>query len=304
MSLRTLQKAAIVAAIRPIIQTEIRGWGKLYNTFVGSWQHDDFWKESAPQIIRDKRCGYHRIVDIRNWADRNLYFLGRWYDLEAALALEAFVRPGQTVVDVGANFGHFALEAASRVGPAGKVFAFEPNPKVFARLEMHCDLNDLYWITTRNMGISDADGQLQLTVPRVNSGEATFGKSEYSDVDVHIADVRRLDDVLNDTKVDFLKIDVEGFEAHVLRGATNMLQRDQPFLITEIVAQHLANSGEEPGSLSRILCPLGYTSYKIGLKGSGAQQKLRLQKMPELNENADYLWVPTGQVDKVAPYLD
>ena len=254
--------------------------------------------------MRDKQYGYYRIVDISNWADRNFYFLGRWYDLEAALALRTLLRPGHTVIDVGANFGHFSLEAAKQVGSTGRVIAFEPNPKVFARLVLHCDLNALTWVETHNTGLSDTDGQLTLKVPHINPGEATFGKSEYTDIAVQTVSVRRLDDVIGDDKVDFLKIDVEGFEPHVLRGGLTVLKHHKPILITEVIAQHLANSGGDRNSISDILAPLGYRSFKLGLKGRGRHQNLHLREKPQLDEDGDYLWVPVDRVQEVAPFLD
>jgi hypothetical protein len=111
-----IKKAFIRIALLPLIRSEVVGWGWLYNTFIGSWQNNDFWKKEPPRIIRDKRCGYYRIVTISQWADRILYFLGRWYDLEASLLIDAVVKNGDRVLDVGANYGHFSLAAAKAVG--------------------------------------------------------------------------------------------------------------------------------------------------------------------------------------------
>ena len=128
-------RTVIAEIARPYIRAELPGWGWLYKQAVGGYEKAAQWSEAAPRIMRDKRYGYYRILDIREWADRSFYFLGRWYDLPTTLALEAVLRPGDRVVDVGGNYGHFSLSAAANVGSGGHVIAAEPNPVAFARLK-------------------------------------------------------------------------------------------------------------------------------------------------------------------------
>ena len=67
-------------------------------------------------------------LDLSDDLDRMVYFLGRYYDLDLQLLLDELLRPGDTFINVGANVGYVVLHAASRVGPRGRVIAFEPQP--------------------------------------------------------------------------------------------------------------------------------------------------------------------------------
>lgn len=295
-----MKKQIVRAFLLPFTRNEVPGWGKLYNKFIGSWEKDQFWEGEPPRIVRDKIYGYYRIVDISQWADRSLYFLARWYDLQAALLVEKFLKGGDRVLDVGANYGHFSLAAANAVGPSGSVMSFEPNPSAFSRLCVHLGLNRLSWVEPKNIGIADAEGYLALNIPSINSGEATFGASQYADASIIEVPVRRLDDVAGDRTATLLKIDVEGFEVHVLRGARALLDRDRPIVLTEVIEKHLRNAGESRRSLSEFMEAQNYRSYRLGLKGRGARQTLHLPAVAAADRDGDFLWIPKEREDLIS----
>jgi FkbM family methyltransferase len=278
---------------RPYIRRELPGWGKIYRGFVGSYERNHIWKEAAPRIIRDKRYGKLRILDIREWSDRSFYFLGRWYDLETQLALDLILKPGDTVVDVGANYGHFSLSAAANVGETGKVFAFEPNPVVFARLRTHIALNKLDSVHVQNVGLADVERELELNVPQINSGEASFAETGYEDAEVVTCPVLIGDNVIGDTETTLIKIDVEGFEMRVLKGLEKTIARDKPWIITEVVPGHLARDDQTPADLDEFLKPMGYVPKLLGLTRVKANAKeLTLHDFDCATESGDVLWVP------------
>ncbi len=285
---------------KPYIRREWPGWGKIYRRFVGSYDKNHAWSDADPRIIRDKRYGMLRILDIREWADRSFYFLGRWYDLETQLALDRVLKPGDTVVDVGANFGHFSLAAAANVGATGQVLAFEPNPVVFARLRTHIALNNLGSVQVQNAGLADQKGELELSVPRINSGEASFAGTAYDDADVVTCPVLVGDDVIGETETALIKIDVEGFEMRVLTGFEKTIARDKPWIITEIVRDHLARDGRTPADLDDFLRPMGYVPKRLGLLGSkGNAKELALHDFDSATDGGDVLWVPDDRKDQI-----
>jgi hypothetical protein len=96
-------------------------------TFFFDYRRDSLWQGAPRKQIRDKIYGTLLNLDLTTWADRTYYFLGRWYDLEMQLLLRSVVSNGETVIDVGANRGEFALVASHTVGKDGKVVCFEPN---------------------------------------------------------------------------------------------------------------------------------------------------------------------------------
>src|SRR5262245_49548095 len=125
----------IVLAVRPYVRRELPGWGRVYAAMVGGYRRDWLWAAAKVRTIRGKRHGYAMRLDLSKWADRSAFFLGRWYDLNTQLLMSALLRPGDTVVDVGANRGMFALAASRLVGETGRVVCFEPNPNCFQILD-------------------------------------------------------------------------------------------------------------------------------------------------------------------------
>ena len=148
-------------------------------------------------------------------------------DFEAFMQL---VRPGSVVVDVGANFGLYALSAALYARPHGRVFAFEPAPNAFALLERNIADNSLSGaVTAKRLAVGAAAGRATFYIGRDVSFSSLHRTQRLDDnagtVDVEIV---ALDAALAHVRsVDLLKIDVEGGEADVLRGARELLRRSR-----------------------------------------------------------------------------
>jgi FkbM family methyltransferase len=152
-------------------------------------------------------------------------------------------RPDSVIFDVGANEGEETLYCAKRV-PAGRVYSFEPNGQIRARLERNVSLNGFNNVSIEPIGLDREPGALILYGPSgrhqdgsVNDGQATIyprpgvdkpiGQITLSSIDHFIAE-------RNIPRVDILKIDVEGAELNVLRGGESMIARDKPKLIVEV----------------------------------------------------------------------
>jgi len=154
-------------------------------------------------------------------------YLPEGRDFEAFMQL---VRPGSVVVDVGANFGLYALSAALYARPRGKVFAFEPAPDAFALLEQNIAENGLRaLVTARPAAVGATAGRAQFYVGRDVSFSSLHRTRRLEEgakpVDV---DVVALDEALAHLpSIDLLKIDVEGGEGDVLRGARELLGRSR-----------------------------------------------------------------------------
>lgn len=181
--------------------------------------------------------------------------LSSWYEIShrhAYVPLAAFEpRAGWNVVDVGANIGAYAVWAAGRMG-SGRLIAIEPNPVSFERLQR--SMGQLTVETSAyEVACGDTDGEIALHFQpgyTVSSSVVSFsGASETATVRM-----RRLDDILAHermTHVDLLKIDVEGAEAMVLRGAKTILGATDR-VILETVA------GELEDAVTGILMRLGF----------------------------------------------
>jgi FkbM family methyltransferase len=170
--------------------------------------------------------GHLLELNIRRSTMHRLLFLeGERFVAERQLLL-GLVDEGDTVVDVGANIGYLALLFASAVGPRGSVICVEPEPDNLAELHRHVALNRLPNVEV----IPAAAGPERGSATLVRGVNATVEGGAPGDLPV---EVRALDDLVS-RRVDFLKIDVEGFEDQVLRGASRILDADRPKLFVEV----------------------------------------------------------------------
>lgn len=175
------------------------------------------------------------------------------YERAEFAALERVVRPGMTVVDVGANIGLHAVFFGSRIGASGRVFAFEPEPFNFRFLQTNVARNGLANVECLMQGAGAHAGTLRLYLVEGTVGAHTAAAVEGATaIDVTVV---RLDDALRDRapRVDLIKIDVEGYEAQVLDGCAATLQRDRPALLIEFSPQLLRQCGTDPAALLRRL---------------------------------------------------
>ncbi|WP_298832117.1 FkbM family methyltransferase [uncultured Piscinibacter sp.] len=161
---------------------------------------------------------------------------GRYERDELELLMEALaprLAPAGVCLDIGANIGNHALFFADHFAA---VLAFEPNPRTYRLLALNAELrpNIRCW----NFGLSDADGPARLAVTADNLGMATLHGGAGAVVD---CELRRLDglDLLDGQRVALIKIDVEGHEAAVLRGAATLLARDRPVVVFEQTAAEI-----------------------------------------------------------------
>lgn len=170
--------------------------------------------------------------------------------------LESVLGPGDVVVDVGANIGNTALAAASRVGPGGRVLAFEPHPRTHAFLLENVALNDARQVEVVNAAVGDRPGTVKfssLSADDINrvlaSGEADSGLT---------VPVRTLDEALAGVaRIDLLKIDVEGYEKRVLEGAGDVLARTA-CVFYESVEADCAREGYSTSDLVAMLQDRGF----------------------------------------------
>jgi len=212
-------------------------------------------------------AGFNKLVRARHGifvANENDVYIGRaliaygeFCELEWSL-LRRYCRPGNTVVEVGANIGGHTVAIARAVGAAGRVVAIEPQPIVFQALCANLALNCLLNVTALNCAC--ADSVRALALPAVDYGkEGNFGGVALRPPSAEPSMTVRcepLDDLLRDfAQVDFIKIDVEGMERHVLAGSTRVIDRFRPMLYVENDRQ--GNSK----SLIDMLQSLGYRAW-------------------------------------------
>ena len=197
-------------------------------------------------------------------------------------AMSALARPATVAIDVGANIGVFTYLLSRLVGPSGRVHAIEPDPVSVARLKRM--QRALHNVTVHPIAASDQNGSATLHVPLLQSKRigalASLSRpregaaAEYDDVSIQ---VEPLDSILSaaDGVVEFIKIDVEGHEMGVLRGAEATLRRSLPSMLIEIEQRH---SQVPIKSTFAHLMGLGYMGYGVGARGLTPIEAFDLQR--------------------------
>lgn len=206
-----------------------------------------------------------------------------------ALAARQLLRSDGLCLDIGANIGNHALFFAPHFA---EVLAFEPNPRTFALLQVNATL--MPNVRCFNIGLSDAQGAAQLAVPADNIGMATLQPG--ANGDAVACRLQRLDDLpeLAGRRVALMKIDVEGHESAVLRGARALLLRDRPVVVFEQAAADI-HDGTSPSMA--LLREAGYAQWWT-LQGP-PEGRLRLLNLARRLLRGDvHRFVACQQLDK------
>jgi FkbM family methyltransferase len=221
--------------------------------------------------------GLRILVDTRSLdIGIHLLTLGQWETAYTTL-FTRLLRPGHTVLDIGANHGVYALMAAQLVGPTGCVHAFEPNPRLAYLLDMSLRLNGFAgWARSHCLAVSDQEGTARIFLTDTFSGGASLAGSERqrdaSGETRHAIECRLvvLDQMFADPafRVDVIKMDVEGHEGRALRGMRGLLARSPDVkLMMEFGPEMLAGSGVGPVEVVDFLRGLGLSAWRIGQDG-------------------------------------
>lgn len=180
------------------------------------------------------------------------------------------------IVDVGASTGSFSLLPLLH---KCTVVAFEPNPAAYDVLVANINLNDLGdRVHAHRVALSDVEGRgvLQVAEDATHAALCTLGTSRYTDTRWNELEVvRRTLDSYNLQRVDFLKVDVEGAELMVLRGAEETIRRCKPAILVEYQALNTRQCGYGPEDIAALLQSWGYDHFqRVGLEDLWAKKKV------------------------------
>ena len=185
-----------------------------------------------------------------------------WWENETR-EIAPYVKPGHSIVDVGANLGFMSGIFSKLTGSAGHIYSFEPSPATYAKLQETVRANHYSNVITYNVGCGTEESTMTLFCPS-SSGNATLLPGENlkrSPLKEQSVRIVRLDDFLSPVldRLDFLKIDTEGFEPQVLGGAIGLLKRFKPVIYIELGSLYSDSSVKA----LEILRDLGYTLPRL-----------------------------------------
>jgi len=213
------------------------------------------------QVIRH---GITFMLDISDYQDWILYW-GLTTDRASELYL--LLQPDHVMFDVGTNIGEVCMTAAGLVGPRGMVYAFEPDPISFRKLTGNLALNRFGNIFASNVGLGDAPATLQMKVDcPTNRGANRIqrGPQTGDTFSIHIDTLDAFVAQRELRRLDMIKIDVEGFELSVLKGAHQALTRFRPRLFVEVSDRNLRQQGTNAAELIAFIRAAGYSVHRTG----------------------------------------
>ena len=224
---------------------------------------------------------------------------GGFENIEYALA-QRIVRPGMTVLDIGAHKGLYSLLFSKTVGPEGRVLSFEPSLRERSRLNLHLKINSCRNVKVFDFALGQTDGKAQLFV--VEGTETGLNSLRPPNEPVHThqetVQVRALDAVLAEqqvSRVDFIKVDVEGAELAVFSGSVELLKRlPRPMILAEVSDLRTKQWGHTGNDLLSFLEAHHYTWFAISPEG-----KLGFVDRQKSFYNDNFLAVPEEKLWEV-----
>ncbi len=217
-----------------------------------------------PAPIRLSLDGFDIYVRLDDWAVGARIAVKRSYETHVTAALQPFLQPGGVFVDVGANIGYYTLLAASRLGAQGQVFAFEPGVANCQLLQKSVDHNQFTNVQLFPNAVADVPRMVGL---RMDDSNGVIDITRQMD-DMEQVTAVTLDEALaSQTRIDVIKMDIEGAEGLALQGATQLLRQHRPVVFTEFRPPAIVNRSHMDASdfLNRFRA-LSYTLHVIDRK--------------------------------------
>jgi FkbM family methyltransferase len=206
------------------------------------------------------RAGLQWCLNPSDYTQSEFFWTGesdRW-DIYHVMKL---VKPGSTIFDIGANFGYYALRICERLGAQCNIHCFEPTFETYERLVRNIQLNEFSEkIRAHRIGVSDQQSVGALAHQTGNSGASRIvaaGKGQQ----VSLIDLDAFCEQNQISRLDFIKMDVQGFEPRVLKGAAATIRRFQPAMLVELDPYMLQLQSSSPLDVARIVHEFGYRLY-------------------------------------------
>lgn len=225
------------------------------------------------------------LISEGDWFEKELEFWRNW------------IKPGMTVIDVGANVGIYTFSAALRVGSEGRVIAIEPFSGCVHCLQATCQINQLSWVKVYAGAASNREGTARLSLHSASelneilSDASTEAMQPGSFEEVNCFTLDSLIEVENLSTVDFIKIDAEGHEMSVLAGSERLLSKFAPIIIYE-------NQAGFQGSNIPLADYLSARGYQLFCYLPYRQELIPIKSAANLDRKLNIIAIPDNQVNK------
>ncbi len=193
-------------------------------------------KEKTPQIVIANGYKISVIPD-----DPGISSELRIFNTHEPLTTEFTIRElkkGMTCIDIGSNIGYYALLEAKAVGKNGNVIAIEPSPKNFEYLKRNVELGNIQNIKLYNLAVGDKDGEINFVISDISNLCYVLNDDEPTPKFAKVIKipVKKIDTFIDEEKlekIDFIRMDVEGYEVNLFEGMWNTLRKNKPLIQME-----------------------------------------------------------------------
>lgn len=196
----------------------------------------------SPKLTRRSLFGSVFVGDASRSSFQQLLYLQGERTIPERFLVKSLLAPGMHVVDVGANIGYYVSMYEQIIGQSGRITCIEPSPENLKELYANISANDWPNVTVYECAVGNHTGPVGLR-DGVNSGVVAIEEGVFQST------VRPLDELVSE-RCEFLKIDVDGYEWHVLQGARKVIERDRPILFLEYHPQLIGRHG---GSIEEVM---------------------------------------------------
>ncbi|MEO1569614.1 MAG: FkbM family methyltransferase [Pseudomonadota bacterium] len=299
-------RSAVKSMLRPF--TDVRGAGRVCGLV-----NRIFLACGATRTpTANMRDGTRMVVDVRTKTEWFAYYTGR-YDDDVVDLIVRLLGNGGHFLDVGGNIGMYAVRVACRTPPNCQAWCFEPVPTNADRILCNAQINNVEQrVLIHRIALSDTNGSVKIVLREdFQTGSATGNASvEISDeidgkFDTIEADMKPLDEVraeLSMPAIDVIKVDIEGHEDYFFRGASASIERDKPFIFTEINNYFYRNRNASTGGVFKDALPSEYGSFILNTKTSRFEA-IAFENLDDLVGVHNVLLLPTSRADQLQQQL-
>jgi FkbM family methyltransferase len=210
--------------------------------------------------------GSRMLLYPRDWV-QSYIFIFNYYEKKESAFIASVLRENDTFIDIGANVGYYTL-LASKIITKGEIYSFEPELENYQRLNKNIELNNLKNVTAVRKACTDKNGMISFSV----AGDDNKGMSSIFMLEGFLSHTQEAETVTLDqfvidnsiTKIDLIKMDIEGAELIALKGMANVLQKLKPAMLIEILKENLIGAGSTVDDFCMYLKNINYKSYRIG----------------------------------------
>ena len=224
-----------------------------------AWLYNHKKLKQKSQVVSPIFGSFKVYTNTKNYIDANIYYLGD-YEPWLKKHFKTLITKGANILDVGANIGFHSLYFAELAGAKGHVISVEPIPQNFEALEKNIALNSFSNITTVQKALASEERLIEIGIDINNQNPGAFSLFNNGEKKLKIACTTgdMLLNKLGIRKIDFIKIDVEGFELEVLKGLSKTIEKDRPVIVFEFDRNYQLRKDEVPNEIFLMLSSYNY----------------------------------------------